>query len=84
MSQIRRADLILFGLAMLIIGFSVGYLVGNPAMADNAPSKSSSKIAPDYTIARCNLWAGESSPVLPPYTATNVCITDDNSISVAP
>lgn len=38
---------------------------------------------PDWTVARCSLWASDRAPVLPPYTRTDVCVQDDSALSFA-
>lgn len=39
---------------------------------------------PDWTVAPCALWSTDVAPVLPPYTRTDVCVTEDLTLSFAP
>ena len=38
---------------------------------------------PDWTIAPCVLWSTDTAPILPPYTRTDVCVTDIGTLSFA-
>ena len=38
---------------------------------------------PDWTIAPCILWSTDTAPILPPYTRTDVCMTEDLTLSYA-
>lgn len=38
---------------------------------------------PDWTVAPCALWGTDVAPVLPPYTRTDVCVTEDLTLSYA-
>lgn len=47
--------------------FFAGIIIGNAfPMGDDTPE-------PDWTVASCEEWADTASPVLPPYTRTDVC-----------
>ena len=39
---------------------------------------------PDWTVAPCVLWSTDTAPILPPYTRTDFCITEDLTLSYAP
>lgn len=51
---------------VVIMGVIVGILIGNHFPYTDEPE-------PDWTVASCEEWADTSSPVLPPYTRTDVC-----------
>ena len=36
---------------------------------------------PDWTIGPCSLWTTDTAPIIPPYTRTDSCETDDEIIS---
>ena len=36
---------------------------------------------PDWTIGPCSLWTTGVAPIIPPYTRTDSCETDDEIIS---
>ena len=36
---------------------------------------------PDWTVAPCSLWTTGAAPIIPPYTRTDSCATDDEIIS---
>ena len=39
---------------------------------------------PDWAVAPCVLWSTNDAPILPPYTRTDVCVTEDLTLSYAP
>lgn len=69
--------------AFVILGI-VGVTVVNSSLAQQSKAHAVVAVAPDWTIAPCSWWAGESDPVLPPYTIANECVTDIGTISYAP
>lgn len=58
----------LIGLAVASGGYAAGYTQQHP----------------DVTIAPCSAWAATSSPHFTGPVATNMCLTPDGTISVAP
>lgn len=59
-------------LLALIAGLVIGSTFPDQVNPHAAPE-------PDWTVASCEEWADTSTPVLPPYTRTDVCAVQTES-----